>query len=285
MQTLVTIQENKTLTTSKLIAAAFEKAHAHVIRDIESLECSANFRQSNFGLSFYEQEMPKGGVKKSPIYHITRDGFTFLAMGYTGKRAAEFKEAYINQFNEMETKIKGLEVDVRFQELANKINSLELVIQQRGVLTVSTIPAADKNNPAFYHVAAYLKMVDKITSNYHSSSIAKYAIQWHKDNRINYRTSTHGNSYLKEALDFAIIKQEARIEEEKQFALNYLRGSKEAQSLKLLDVNEYMIFSAETGSYQVSSIIHMINKWTDLQYDYDLRKHTLSPSIKVTRKK
>ncbi|EGD1134269.1 Rha family transcriptional regulator, partial [Escherichia coli] len=35
-------------------------------------------------------------------YQITRDGFAFLAMGFTGKRAAQFKEAYINAFNQME---------------------------------------------------------------------------------------------------------------------------------------------------------------------------------------
>ena len=41
------------------------------------------------------------------MYYMTRDGFTFLAMGFTGKVAAQFKEAYINAFNEMEEKLRS----------------------------------------------------------------------------------------------------------------------------------------------------------------------------------
>ncbi|WP_260458301.1 Rha family transcriptional regulator [Bacteroides salyersiae] len=43
--------------------------------------------------------------KKGPMFYLTRDGFTFLAMGFTGKVAVEFKETYINAFNEMEKAI------------------------------------------------------------------------------------------------------------------------------------------------------------------------------------
>lgn len=44
---------------------------------------------------------------------MTRDGFTFLAMGFTGERAAQFKEAYISAFNEMENRLKhgGVELE------------------------------------------------------------------------------------------------------------------------------------------------------------------------------
>ena len=50
---------------------------------------------------------PNGGTRKLPCYQITRDGFAFLAMGFTGKRAAQFKEAYINAFNQMEQALIG----------------------------------------------------------------------------------------------------------------------------------------------------------------------------------
>lgn len=39
---------------------------------------------------------------------MTKDGFSFLVMGYTGKKAGEFKEKFINNFNEMEKKIRRL---------------------------------------------------------------------------------------------------------------------------------------------------------------------------------
>ncbi|MGE4193314.1 MAG: Rha family transcriptional regulator [Pseudodesulfovibrio sp.] len=91
----------KATTTSLKVAEVFGKKHFHVLRDIENLDCSEDFRASNFGLT--EIEVQAGTVKrKSPVYHMTRDGFVFLAMGFNGKRAAQFKEKYIEAFNKME---------------------------------------------------------------------------------------------------------------------------------------------------------------------------------------
>ena len=89
---------------SLFVAKFFDKKHSHVLRDIENLDCSDDFRQSNFGLTFYKDSQGK----KQPRYAMTRDGFTFLAMGYRGEKAAKFKELYIKRFNEMEKFIKTL---------------------------------------------------------------------------------------------------------------------------------------------------------------------------------
>lgn len=98
---LVIIENGKAITTSLKVAEYFGKRHCDVLRQINLLECSDLFRQRNFALSNYTRQ--NGNVTKSyPMYYMTRDGFTFLAMGFTGKVAAKFKEAYINAFNEME---------------------------------------------------------------------------------------------------------------------------------------------------------------------------------------
>ena len=89
---------------SLFVAKFFDKKHSHVLRDIENLDCSDDFRQSNFGLALYTDEQGK----RRPRYAMTRDGFTFLAMGYRGEKAAKFKELYIKRFNEMEKFIKTL---------------------------------------------------------------------------------------------------------------------------------------------------------------------------------
>lgn len=87
-----------------MVAKMFEKEHKNVLRDIANLDCSEDFRQLNFEPSTYKNEQGK----KQPCYNMTRDGFVFLVMGYRGKKAAQFKEAYIKRFNQMEQFIQTL---------------------------------------------------------------------------------------------------------------------------------------------------------------------------------
>jgi phage regulatory protein, rha family len=91
--------------SSRQVAEEFGKEHRNVLRDIENLDCSAEFNALNFERVAYRDA--KG--EKRPEYLMTKDGFTFLVMGYRGKKAAQFKEAYIRRFNEMETFIRSLQ--------------------------------------------------------------------------------------------------------------------------------------------------------------------------------
>jgi Rha family phage regulatory protein len=88
-------------TTSLKIAEHFNKQHKNVLRSIQSLDCSPEFNRLNFEL--VESADAKG--EKRPAYELTRDGFMFLAMGFTGKQAAQWKEAYILAFNRMEAEL------------------------------------------------------------------------------------------------------------------------------------------------------------------------------------
>jgi len=92
------------VTTSLIVASIFNKAHKHVLRDIDELSCSDEFRQSNFGLSSYRSSQNK----KLPMYMMTEDGFSFLVMGYTGEKAGEFKEKFIFSFNKLKTELKSI---------------------------------------------------------------------------------------------------------------------------------------------------------------------------------
>lgn len=89
-------------TTSRIIAEKFGKRHADVIRAIRNLECSDDFNERNFALVEYLDA--KGETRTE--YGITRDGFTFLAMGFTGKEAAAWKEQFIAAFNAMEEHVR-----------------------------------------------------------------------------------------------------------------------------------------------------------------------------------
>ena len=85
------------ITNSILVAKHFKKNHRDVLRAIKNCECSDEFRQRNFAQSSYLNEQGKS----QPMVEMTKDGFSFVAMGFTGKEAAKFKEDYINAFNEM----------------------------------------------------------------------------------------------------------------------------------------------------------------------------------------
>jgi Rha family phage regulatory protein len=99
--------EEKIVTTSRKIAEGFEKRHSDVLRDIENLGCSEEFRQRNFALSSYTSEQNK----KLKEYIVTEDGFTILCMGYGGERAMEFKERYIAEFNTMREELKKIHTE------------------------------------------------------------------------------------------------------------------------------------------------------------------------------
>lgn len=99
---LVQRKENKIFTTSRMVAVKFKKEHKNVLRAIQSLDCSEEFSRLNFERVAYLDEKNE----KRPEYIMTRDGFTFLAMGFRGKEAAVFKEEYINAFNEAEKELK-----------------------------------------------------------------------------------------------------------------------------------------------------------------------------------
>ncbi|HHW1662346.1 TPA: Rha family transcriptional regulator [Pseudomonas aeruginosa] len=98
----VEIVDGQPTTTSLDVAARFGKRHADVIRAISKLDCSSEFTERNFALSEYAD--PTG--RALPQYRMTRDGFTFLCMGFTGKEAAKWKEAYINAFNRLEQELR-----------------------------------------------------------------------------------------------------------------------------------------------------------------------------------
>lgn len=98
----LSIVDGQATTTSLQIASDFGKNHSHVLRTIRELECSQEFRASNFGLTSYICEQGK----ERTMCNLTRDGFTFLVMGFTGSKAAAWKEKYIRAFNLMEEKLK-----------------------------------------------------------------------------------------------------------------------------------------------------------------------------------
>lgn len=98
IENIIEIDDGKMFTTSLTVAQAFEKEHKNVLQSILNLECSKQFNELNFQPVEYKDA--KGEMR--PAYRLTRDGFAFLAMGFTGKKAALWKEKFLEAFNAME---------------------------------------------------------------------------------------------------------------------------------------------------------------------------------------
>lgn len=130
---------------SRFVAEAFDKNHKEVLREIKKLlspeyGLSQDFSQRNFAPASYLDSQHK----KRPCYTMTRDGFTFLVMGYTGQKAAQFKEAYIRRFNEMDAFIHSLrEARQTFPLLTDSISRIH-------------------ENPKPYHYSNECDMINRI---------------------------------------------------------------------------------------------------------------------------
>ncbi|MYU73641.1 Rha family transcriptional regulator [Ligilactobacillus salivarius] len=105
MNNLVIMHDQQAVTTSLILAEAFEKEHRNVIRTIETKIGELNFEQSL--KMFSKGEYTNTQNKQQPMYYLNRDGFTFIAMGFTGRKADEFKLKYIDAFNKMEEQIRN----------------------------------------------------------------------------------------------------------------------------------------------------------------------------------
>lgn len=95
---------NQLVTSSQIIAAYFNKEHRNVLADIRAILAAEN----SAAKFFYTASFLNRG-KRYPMYFMNRDGFSLLAMGFTGKKALEWKIRYIQAFNEMERKLKEQE--------------------------------------------------------------------------------------------------------------------------------------------------------------------------------
>lgn len=134
---------NGTLTVSSLqIAYDFGKQHKHVLETIENIKAE----NSAVTPMFIESAYTAGTGKAYKCYDITRDGFSLLVMGFTGKKALEWKIKYIEAFNAMEERLKSkldysglspqlqflIQLEKRQNKLEKQIDSMCETMQVRG---------------------------------------------------------------------------------------------------------------------------------------------------------
>ena len=179
-QHLVMVSNDRVVTTSLQVAEYFGKPHYDVLKSIKSLDCSDLFRDGNFSLSCYTKK--NGNITKSyPMYYMTRDGFTFLAMGFTGKVAAKFKEAYINAFNEMEDILRsGQENRYALSILKSELTKVNKNL--RRAITTGRLKYGNSYGPAgdipssfsLYEQDSFIKNVKNIMAHVNNALLTAY---------------------------------------------------------------------------------------------------------------
>jgi Rha family phage regulatory protein len=99
-------RKDKPFCDSLQVAESFKRQHKNVLRDIENVlkKCDQDFGQLNFEPTLYRDQWNR----KQPKYFLTKNGFMLLVMGYTSKRAMQFKIAYIRRYDLMEEFIQSL---------------------------------------------------------------------------------------------------------------------------------------------------------------------------------
>ena len=125
---MVMADKGQVVTTSLRVAEYFGKAHGKVLRAIETLGCSAGFNQANFGSIEYIDA--RGRCQKA--YQMTKDGWMFLVMGFTGKKAAAIKERFIAAFNWMADQILKRTMD--YNHIRN-----ELMLEYRQEKSIASL--------------------------------------------------------------------------------------------------------------------------------------------------
>lgn len=156
MKNLVTITNGKAVTTSLKVAGVFGRQHKDVLKAIRDLNAPDDFTERNFAPSEYTD--PTG--RKCPMYTITRDGFTLLAMGFTGKKAMEFKIAYIRAFNEMEERLARGEWEI---VAAPGPDSVELLLSTTRSILVSLNRRIESGENVPPHLLKYARNLASFT--------------------------------------------------------------------------------------------------------------------------
>lgn len=119
------------------IARHFGKSHANVLKAIRNRlnDCDSEFSRVNFNATTQRDRFNR----EQPIYRLTRDGFAFVVMSFTGKQAAKWQIAYINAFNAMESELRRRQIQSKqFDQLQLTFPEIADILEnQQASLTVT----------------------------------------------------------------------------------------------------------------------------------------------------
>ena len=154
MNELINVINDEVVTTSLRIAEVFGKRHTHVLDKIQHiLKDSTEKSAQCYKQSYYKDASGKTNI----MYYINRKGFVFLAMGFTGRKADEWKWKYIDAFDEMENYINFRKADIQIQKNAMQFIHDNLEMPTKGDYCKANSIA----NKAVSNMFGFPKMIKK----------------------------------------------------------------------------------------------------------------------------
>lgn len=166
---LLEFSHDKLYVSSLDVAHHFEKLHYNVLRSVEALECSEEFRALNFEASSY----PSQQNRQMPMFRMTRDGFSMLVMSFTGPKAAFWRERYIQAFNLMEAEL-----------LKKHIIHAETRGRSKTIRVAATDSYKEHGATKWWH---YSNNTDAIYEIVHGGTAAQLRKQWGLSAKANVR--------------------------------------------------------------------------------------------------
>lgn len=153
---LVIMHDRQAVTTSLQVAKTFGKDHRHVLDSIRGILSSAENSAVLDG-AFAGGIYTASNGKTNPMYYMNRDGFTLLAMGFTGEKAFAFKLDYIHAFNSMEIQVQSgfaipqnlpealrmaADQQERIEKMQPKVDYFDVQMHNPGLMTTTVIAKA-----------------------------------------------------------------------------------------------------------------------------------------------
>lgn len=108
-------EDGQVVVSSRYIAERFGKQHKDVLESIRNLEAQMSIAE--FSALFISSAYKALNGKINPQVLMNRDGFTLLAMGFTGKEALHWKLKYIEAFNKMEAELKKQQSPMSMEDI------------------------------------------------------------------------------------------------------------------------------------------------------------------------
>lgn len=262
MNELVIMHDQQAVTTSLILAEAFNKQHKNVIQAIEAkIEPAEN--SARYKRMFYEGIYTDKKGEQRKMYYLNRDGFTFIAMGFTGRKADEFKLKYIDAFNRMEERIKQQPAQYKLpqtysealielakeveknEELQPKADKYDRYLSNKGLITITEIAkeygmSGRELNKFLHGKGVIYKRGNKwfIYQKFANDGLVGYEI-YMPEGRRSLKWTTKGEMFIRELLENNNIKpvleqpQQLTVQEPVKYSGKYYTASAIAFNLGL----------------------------------------------------